>query len=501
MKRIHNIYFTLLAALLLVTASSCYKDKGNYDYHDINKVSLALDTVKAGATINVNQGDTLRFTPQIIQTMDKDESKFTYEWMIFDNTATSDYNLPQTVVSTSRNLGVIIAEPNFTLGKRYRLQYKVTDTVTRVINFFAINVNVVNRYGTGWMVLEDLPNGGDYSMILPGDVVEHKVFAQFNPGIPMGTGSPLRLDISPYTVSDAITTGYDGKRIYVIHPNNGIEIHYQNMKKMYDINNLFFNPPAILKPQTVTWFNQSGYAGATIGMTVSDGKVYIAELGGYPGAKKFGGALLTATNTDDYTATPWIASGLTYPIIYDSRNKRFHIVRPTKLDNFPDTVSTVANLNNLGMELVHMDESNVARAHNVILKDNAGVRQLLRITFSASTYVLTSFLQTMNAPDINNATAFASTTGSPHIFYSVGNLLYKYETTSNTTVPAFTFPASESIVKIVCRAGTEMLVATWNGTTGKVYKFSITATGAITGNTFTNEYTGFGKVIDMRYKS
>jgi hypothetical protein len=148
-----------------------------------------------------------------------------------------------------------------------------------------------------------------------------------------------------------------------------------------------------------------------------------------------------------------------------------------------------------------MDESNIIRAYNVILKDGTGQRHLLRITFSATDYVLTTFIQAMNTPDINNASAIASTTGSPHIFYGVGNLLYRYEITSNTSTQPYSFPAGENIVNIRCRAGVEMLIATWNGSEGKVYKFGISNTGAISGGTFSKAYSGFGRIIDMKYKN
>ena len=500
MKRIQTFYMLMLAALLALTVSSCYKDKGNYKYSAVNQLSIRIDTIASDATITVNQADTLRLNPVITQTLGKDESKFTYEWMIFDNAPTSVYSSPQIVIATSRNLQAVIAEPNFTLGQRYRMSFKVTDTTTGAISFFAFNIAVSNRFAKGWIFLEDLPNGGDFSMLLPGGAIVHNVFAQTNPGVNMGAGVPVRLDISVMDVNDAITSG--SKKIYIHHPGNAIELSYQTLKKKFDIANVFFNPPAVMKPQALTWFSPTVQPNtASLGVMVNNDKVYIAEIGGYPGAKKFGGALMTPAGNNDYTATPWIASGLSFPIVYDSKYRRFYIVRPTKLDNLPDTVSTVISLNNLGMDMVNMDESNVPRAYNVILKDNAGVRQLLRITFSPSSYVLTSFIQPMTAPGIENATAIASTTGSPHIFYGVGSLLYRYETTSNTSTQPFTFPAGETIVKIKCQAGTEMVIATWDGSTGRVYRFGITATGAFTGNTYSAVYTGFGRVIDIGYKN
>jgi hypothetical protein len=500
MKRVQPICFLFVAALLVMT-TACYKDKGNYSYSDTNKLTIVMDTITVNSTINVNQADTLRLTPTIRQSFGKEEGPFAFEWKIFDNSPSTLLSAPRKVIATTRNLVIPVTEPNFTLGQRYRMAYTVTDTVTGISTFFTFNMQVVNRFASGWVVLQDLPNGGDYSMILNGDLLEHHVFAQTNPGLAMGSGTPVRLDISAPSVDDGITTP-GTRRMYICHPNAGMELDYTTLKKRYNLQTLFFSPPAIMKPQSISWWtypNQT--ATASFGTLVNDGKVYIAEIGGYPGAKKFGSALAMANNSNDYYAAPEAFNGLAYPIIFDTKNRRFHIVRPTKLDNFPDTVSTVANLNNLGMDLVYMDESNITRAYNVILKDGAGQRHLLRITFSATDYVLTSFIQPMNTPDINHATAFASTTGSPHIFYGVGNLLYRNEITSNTTTQPFSFPAGENIVSIRCRAGVEMLIATWDGSKGKVYKFGITNTGAISGGNYSKAYSGFGKIIDMKYKN
>ena len=499
MIRNQSLYKSLLAASLLTAAAACYKDKGNYSYTETNTVTVTISNIETNGTLNVNQADTLRITPVITQSLGKDESRFAYEWKIFDNSPTSSYTEPRIVVSKSRDLKIPIIAPNFTLGQRYRFSFKVTDTVTQITAMYTFNVQVVNRFATGWVVLQDLPNGGDFSMILPGDVVDHKIFAQTNPGTPLGSGTPVRMDIPFPSVDDAISS--PGKKFFVYHPNGGIELDYTSLKKRYDLQTMFFNPPAVLKPQGITYWTyptQPGYA--SFGTFVSNRKVYISEMGGYPGAKKFGSELAMASNSNDYEAAPDAWQGISWPIVFDHKNKRFHIVRPTKLDNFPDTVSTVANLNNLKKDLVYMDESNIVRAYNAILKDDAGQRHLLRITFSSTDYILTSFIQAMNAPDIEQATAFASNPTSPHVFYGAGNKLYRYEVTSNSSTQPFTFPAGESITHIRFRGGPEMLVATWNGTEGKLYRFTISNTGAISTGTYIKEYTGFGKVIDLKYK-
>ncbi len=79
-------------------------------------MTVAISNIETNGTLNVNQADTLRITPVITQSLGKDESRFAYEWKIFDNSPTSSYTEPRIVVSKSRDLKIPIIAPNFTLG-------------------------------------------------------------------------------------------------------------------------------------------------------------------------------------------------------------------------------------------------------------------------------------------------------------------------------------------------------------------------------------------------
>lgn len=57
---------------------ACYDDLGNYDYHDINEITV--DSVKAFYT--VDQFDTLKIQPLLAGTMYSDTSRFSYTWEI-----------------------------------------------------------------------------------------------------------------------------------------------------------------------------------------------------------------------------------------------------------------------------------------------------------------------------------------------------------------------------------------------------------------------------------
>lgn len=68
----------ILIAFLAWGLVACYEDLGNYDYHDINE--LTVDSVKTIYT--VDQLDTLKITPKLTGTMYNDTARFSYVWEI-----------------------------------------------------------------------------------------------------------------------------------------------------------------------------------------------------------------------------------------------------------------------------------------------------------------------------------------------------------------------------------------------------------------------------------
>ena len=92
MKYLLNIlWFVALVAL-----QSCYDDKGNYDYHDLE--SVVIDTVGAGIQqeYSIMRFDVLHLSPKIYfegqLVDDKSNVPLTYEWTIFSST-TADIHI------------------------------------------------------------------------------------------------------------------------------------------------------------------------------------------------------------------------------------------------------------------------------------------------------------------------------------------------------------------------------------------------------------------------
>ena len=79
--------FLLIGFLLLILATACYKDKGNYDYKNVNDFKVTITPAPADEELSIyliNQpgveADTFRLTADAKQTMNNSEDNLEYTW-------------------------------------------------------------------------------------------------------------------------------------------------------------------------------------------------------------------------------------------------------------------------------------------------------------------------------------------------------------------------------------------------------------------------------------
>lgn len=503
MKQRNYIYSWLLV-LISTVFLGCYKDSGNYDYTAINKLSLS-DPAK-DSRIQLKLNDMLELEPTVIQSINKDESNLEYHWSYYEQRADggpSDY----ISLSNSKKLEAILRAPDFILGRNYRVISEITDRNTGVSAYLYYNIAIVNEYNQGWILLEDLSGTAQLSFILPDG---RTVVGLSKPDI----GKPVKLELAARTITDDLSPS--GRRIYVIGEQNGFELDYQTLTPKLGYNDLFYIVPNPIKIEYLNW-------PSSIGIAINNGIVHSNLTGGFPGAKRWGAALLSTKKSLDYKASPYVAGGIiaasgfsSYPsVVYDNTNKCFAYIGSAiggagaALTAFPSSASNteIFDMNDVGMEMLFMDSANIVGEFNAIMKDAGNAPYLLRFKTlyqTSGSPVITLAKYQMNAPDIINLSAAAGATATPHVFYAEGNKLYRHETTSNTTTQPFSFAAGETVTKMDYQQKGEgltnprLVVATWNGTEGKVYYFSLSNVGDFT--TYSEVFTGFGKVMDLAYK-
>lgn len=512
----NSIYKSIAALLCAGTLllSSCYKDDSNEDLVPVNKIGLS-DPLTAAQMV-VYQGDSLKLKPVLSQSLQKNLDDLEFTWLVYNSNGAVSLAAPREEIAKTYELKILLRPDLFTLGEPFILRLEAKDKQTGVSSYINYSILVGNKYATGWLVLEDKAGKGDLSFIFQDYTAEHGIYNDRNTAPITG---PRKLEISTFPITDDISA--TGKRLYILAEQGSQEYNYLTMVKKFDYSFLFFSAPSVINPTVMTWTSQYTYSGvrsASLGIAINNGKLHSNLVGGFPGIKKWGDIALNPQGNRNYSLAPFVVGGETFPaIVYDNTDKRFYRVQaynPTPvagtLEAFPSGASTgvssVFDMNNVGMTMLFQDSADVVNDYNAIMKDADGQPYLLRYKTKNSTAapVITLGKTAMNAPGILNYSAASGSTSTPHIYYGNGNVLSRYETSSNTVVETYNFPAGEQITSIkyaknfIDRSGAKLAVATWNGTEGKVYYFPINTVGAI--GAYNKLVTGFSKIVDIVYK-
>lgn len=137
----------ILLSLIVLGVTACYKDKGNYDYKEINEITISgIEAVYAGMT----GVDKLQIEPTITMTMSNgDPERFSYLWIVIKGTSVID------TIGTEAALDYAINLP----PDNYSLHFRVLDQITGVVWKTRTNFNVATPYSRGWMLMGEDENG------------------------------------------------------------------------------------------------------------------------------------------------------------------------------------------------------------------------------------------------------------------------------------------------------------------------------------------------------
>lgn len=113
----------IIAFALPLMFTGCYRDEGNYDYHDINQIEV--DGIDDNYSVDVD--DSLIIKPTLKGTLYSDTARFTYSWEIG----------PQEIAKTHD----LHMQMNLTPGFKYS-RFIITDKETNVKTYKVFGVNV-----------------------------------------------------------------------------------------------------------------------------------------------------------------------------------------------------------------------------------------------------------------------------------------------------------------------------------------------------------------------
>lgn len=506
----------ILAILLIVLTgfgTSCYKDLGNYDYHDINEVAIA----NGEQEYYVYKGNSLQITPDISSSQEAGESNYTYEWSILSATGRE-----KTVIATTRNLDVVV---DYAPG-RYYLYYLVTDNASGLTwqQHFYLNVAVV-LINEGYMVLSEVNDTARLDMVsydlensafnvMP-DVLRIVASNYFPQGKPVQVlcfpGKPVTKPTPVDQHGYAIFILTD-QETYSINPEDFTCDPVKDNIKAYFQDD--YAVPAGFKADAM----YGHYGNAVI---ISNNKVYYYLYGG--GVPMF---LVYSAPSNVYAsvtnnAAPfvcfnaWPQTGLNTQYLFDMDNKRFMSLTPTQRSWSPMADAPGFSFSNTQMDLVYMAANRyIMQTYGLpydtdyaVMKDASGAH---RVVVFSNGHCLSNTLT-----DIQNPTFFApSPEQAGWLFYASGSKVFRCDISSGHSTEVLDVGNKEiTLLKFQPFFQTnqadygewykKLIVATYDqsgaeGSNGTLELYSVDPLlGVLTPY---SSYSGLGKIKSVSYK-
>lgn len=411
----------IVLVLILVLASACMEDEGNYDYNEINEVTI--DGLEAN--YEVLKFDNFNIVPELSFSLDENQQGlYAYKWEAI-RSASIGSGEPAIELSVERNLTARVTLP---VGQ-YDLYYTVKDLSTNVEIFKESKLKVVTSLYEGWLLLTETNNGPRLDMV-------SKVGGEFSPIYNVLDGSGLELSgTADFVYTYPYKPSFYG--IYISTSGNGtvkIEPDTFAWKSIYNLSSEFVtSQPTNLRARKVmgTLFNW-GYANV-------DGDLYhyYNPLGSFFGKK------VNYVDNEIFEVSPISCMEGTYggfAMFYDNTNKRF-------IRNSQFGVSTVmpnpAPESRLfdyttGKELLYMVNNTFGGdfySSNIfaILKDS-GTNKSYVAQFTSWNGQQKHYSE-IEATDFDQATTYAISPNYGYLFYAVGSKLYQYDIFSKQTKP------------------------------------------------------------------
>lgn len=316
MKKNVNIVSFFLGGLLLL--SGCYDDKGSYDYHDINEISIELPT-SVSVRLNKEKPVVAVIEPKLSQTLAEEESNLTYRW---------EEKLKKT--------GALDEWVECGLEKTCELVFQPTDVNTRTVRLVVtdhrkdgsewyqeMTVKPIVPYSRSWFVLQQV-DGRSVLGVVDGEgnggvVIRDAYKSDMKQDLPVeGTPKFLLTDWSYGTWDE-----YYVRKRPVIFVGTDRDVHLMNAVSFEQL----YTYQEMLHIKEVTGDNNFSpdwlisFTSSRLGEVVSDnGKLYAAAADGlsvyYP--------LVWEDGHEESCNATKIASLSTYGFIfYDEQNHRF----------------------------------------------------------------------------------------------------------------------------------------------------------------------------------
>lgn len=432
----------LIGYLCAVLAfAACYDDKGNYDYRDINEISISGFGDRDTTYRVLYLADTLRITPEITGSLDGTEDHYTYIWALSSDVLREQKG----VIARSRNLELpITLQPG-----SYSLLYKVMDETTGLQVSVSGTLVVETSHTKGYLVLGDREDGTvQLDMVAMIDSQQDTTVLRDMlalSGLPeMRNGKFV-----------AHTGNYTAHKLWVMSETGSYYLDGATMtgSESNDIHSIFYTSldvpsdakPVQVFPQLAMGSGNGAVSGFCRGYLLDDGSLLWATS--IIGGEFYGNPTnrLTSTSEQLLDIHPFIFYSVFRMgclVVYDRENQRFMQARTNaNLLALNDNVTDVFPWNQAatGRTLIHGENTRntlggASYGRSYALMKDADGNHFIYAFYAQSTYAAPTKLGFWNvkkeiATDLERATRYLFSSSRSQFYYMVDNKMYCYDYT------------------------------------------------------------------------
>ncbi len=477
----------LLLFALILNATSCFDDIGNYDY--TTKEDVIPITISGVRDTTISVGNTLEITP-ILNNMDN-ENRYVYLWYA-SHQQTAGFAPRRDTLSLEKNLSVTLKMEAGTYNLVYEVRDPKLDVYVRAQSTLRVSASSINA---GWYVLKDIDDETDFDYIkLDGSETTNDVlrniggYQEFSDGPAMfgnqqlkgkaikmiwqNTGYRHEVKKQDGTISTLIN-----QRAYHILTDKDFKtFNSDNLYLFKNFENQFYEaPPAAPRDICFVFFDlyllNNNRAHSIYGMSSNVGKFAAPK---------------TSSISPNHNLYSSLGAGLFGAIVFDKTTRSFFSTSSSgaTLDKMasPPADSELPSLTEMEYDLINLLERNPSSAaisgYCLMKKNNSQDYYIGYIpsTYGDTGYLFNSFKKVPENAKMPTAQVKSVPLVASCIYFGNDNVLsYYLDATDieNNEKVIYTFAAGEKIA-FISNPKSDTLIVLTNSTSGwKLYGFPI----------------------------
>lgn len=398
--------------ILLLTFVSCYEDKGNYSYRDINEITV--DGIPA--TVTVSQFSPLTISPVLKQSQPVAADELEYLWYVDHGNGKIDTLSQEPNIQSDVNL----------YPDTYKACFVVIQKSTGVFSKVPFKLVVESQLGQGLLILSDLQGYANLAYWERSGEVVQDVFEKVNEGQHLGT--------NPHQVCYMFKGSSIPAFITVMchDEQGGCALNPVDFTKFKDYAELFYQTPASLHPDGYGYSNYFNYDETAFGDLYND---FIINDGQLHERSTYVGWYQPAYAVDqDYRLSGFTFMGMMQYIFYDDNHSQF--LQKTSWPPNSFSVVEVPEGYFRNLRLVYADRgfagTDYPHYYCIFKEKNSNDHYFVEVLMSPSGFRPLK-KEKIGFP-MREKTPFAVSFTTSAMFYGAGNELYSYDTGNGNSV-------------------------------------------------------------------